>query len=298
MNRLSLIISDLWLIFQKSHLSVLKRLRLLFLYLVVVFKRLLDGRLNIFDFSKQKVFGHRVYVDSYNSFYWTFREIFIHEDYYFRADNDEPYIIDCGGNTGIGLFYYKILYPKARILIFEPHPYNFELIKKNIKENSFKDVVAVNKAVAKEDGVIKFYGGDRAGTLSEEFATEKGKKKKSHFEDVIDVEAEKLSNYIEDDVVDFLKIDIEGAEVDVLQDLDIRNKFNLIKQVTVEYHFFSFERNRASEVLDILNKNKFYLVCIGTESSVTEAFLGKINRTCVPRNCTFMIIGKKKIGSS
>ena len=49
------------------------------------------------------------------------------------------------------------------------------------------------------------------------------------------VKVDKLSNYIKQKV-DLLKIDIEGAEIDVLTDLFRSKKLNLVENMIIEYH--------------------------------------------------------------
>ena len=53
--------------------------------------------------------------------------------------------------------------------------------------------------------------------------------------------------------VDFLKIDIEGAENPVLKDLDIHDKFKFIQKGIIEFH--CIEGNSMAFTMGILEKN-------------------------------------------
>ena len=56
--------------------------------------------------------------------------------YEFQSDRDDPFIIDCGSEIGIVTFVFKVQYPNAKILCFEPDPIAFKFLEKNILENS------------------------------------------------------------------------------------------------------------------------------------------------------------------
>jgi FkbM family methyltransferase len=43
-----------------------------------------------------------------------------------------PVIIDCGGNIGLSVLYFKYLFPNSVITVFEPSPPVFEILKENI----------------------------------------------------------------------------------------------------------------------------------------------------------------------
>ncbi len=63
----------------------------------------------------------------------SFDEIITQEIYRFKADTDAPLILDCGANIGLSALYFQRLYPKARIMAFEPDTHNFELLTKTCR---------------------------------------------------------------------------------------------------------------------------------------------------------------------
>ena len=69
-----------------------------------------------------------------------FRELFVDGTYFFEAENDQPMIVDCGSNINMSVIFFKLLYPRSRILAFEPYPYTFEVLKENVQVNGFADV--------------------------------------------------------------------------------------------------------------------------------------------------------------
>src|SRR5690606_9212567 len=68
------------------------------------------------------------------------QEILVNEEYFFDTDNESPRILDCGAHFGMASFYFKTLYPKARITAFEPVPALHALASENMAANGFADV--------------------------------------------------------------------------------------------------------------------------------------------------------------
>ena len=162
-------------------------------------------------------------------------EIFTKNVYFFKTDNPEPYIIDCGGHIGLAVLYFKALYPRARILTFEPNPETFLFLQENIAQNNLSGVRALNLALSSEDNqdVVLYVGKnfikawDSTNTIKPELWPNMDRYRR------ISVRSTRLSPYI-DEKVDLIKLDIEGAEYDVLD--EIKSKLNTVEAVTLEYH--------------------------------------------------------------
>ena len=143
------------------------------------------------------------------SFIWQFKEIFVDELYKFECDkSDEPIIYDCGANIGMSCLYFKKLYPKSKIKAFEADPKIARVLENNLAKNSILDgVEIINSAVwIDEDGIEFSSEGADGGSVY-------GDKNK------IKLNSIRLKNYLENEKhIDMLKIDIEGAEYEVLKD--------------------------------------------------------------------------------
>ena len=48
-------------------------------------------------------------------------EILAREQYYFMTDSPRPYVLDCGVNAGLAIYYVKQLHPNARVIGLETH---------------------------------------------------------------------------------------------------------------------------------------------------------------------------------
>lgn len=175
--------------------------------------------------------------------------MFIQQEYYFKTASQSPFIIDCGSHIGMSILYFKTMYPGARILGFEPAPETFKLLQANVKRNRLREVTVLNMAVSNEEGTIKFYGD---ASLKSSLFFQEGKNE-------IEVKATRLSRYI-DRKVDFLKIDVEGAEELVLSDLASTGKLDLVEQMVIEYHHHQEKKedlDALARFLKILEDHKF-----------------------------------------
>jgi FkbM family methyltransferase len=179
----------------------------------------------------------------------TFAEIFIRRDYDFVARTPQPLVIDAGANLGLATLFFKRRYPQACVLAFEPEPATFAALERNIQENGLDDVTAFPYALAAEDGDVRLTGAPGGlGTTTlvgdDELA------------DLV-VEARRLSSFI-DEPVDMLKLDVEGAEYAVLEDLASTSRLSLIREMMVEYHHnLSLEEGTLARVLSLLETQGF-----------------------------------------
>lgn len=158
-----------------------------------------------------------------------YREVFARQYYYFRAENDTPVILDCGANLGMASLYFKWLYPNSRVQAFEPDPTTFQVLERNVVGNNL-DIKTHNCALWDEDGEVDFFvDPQNPGTLL--MSTDASRLRGVP----IKVAARRLSDFIHG-TVDFLKLDVEGAEHRVLRDLTQTGKIRAIRQMVVEYH--------------------------------------------------------------
>ena len=169
-------------------------------------------------------------------------EIFKQNNYKFKSSKEIPLIIDCGSNIGLSVIYFKLLYPKAKVIAFEPDKKAFFALEKNIKSFKLKNVLLNNSAVWVKDGKIDFsVEGSWGGKIS----------MNSKDGNIIAVSTTRLNKILEKKV-DFLKIDIEGAETAVLKDC-AKNLGN-VKDLFVEYHSSVDKKQALPKILSIITK--------------------------------------------
>ncbi len=203
--------------------------------------------------KKERIFGYIINFMDYHVFLTIFEEIYIHNDYLFHTGKKSPFIIDCGSNMGMAVIYFKKLYPGSVIYAFEPHKETYDLLVKNVLDNKLRDVRVFNKALSAKKGKINFYTDkENPGALGMSTIKEKARLNTKQ-----EVECDKLSSYIEKQV-DFLKMDIEGAENTVIEELGKKGKLKKIKQGVIEYHHhLKPKENNIGKMLGLFEKNNF-----------------------------------------
>ena len=173
------------------------------------------------------------------------KDIFINKCYQFNSDNNSPFIIDCGSNIGFSVFYFKSLYPNAKVIAFEADPIISEVLSRNMNSIGIKGVEINNKAVWDSDEILEFrLEGGMSGRVR--INEEPG--------DIYHIKGARLRDYL-DTKVDFLKIDIEGAEYRVIK--DCKDMLKNVKLLFLEYHSPEMEDQKLSEILEILKSSGF-----------------------------------------
>jgi FkbM family methyltransferase len=181
-----------------------------------------------------------------------FRDIFLRKDYFIRNPIANPLIIDCGANIGVSTIFFKMLYPKSRIIAFEPDKLAFKCLRENIKSNNLENVGLFNNIVYDKKDKIKFYI-DPGNPTSLTMSTIKGRSTQA-FEEIDSVI---LSEHI-NEMVDFLKMDIEGAEDLVIIEIANQGKLRLINEMVIEYHHhINLKEDKFSKILKVLEDNGF-----------------------------------------
>ena len=179
------------------------------------------------------------------------------EAYYLEPTQKPIQVIDCGANIGVSLLYIKIRAPRAQVICFEPNPPARAVLEKNIEANNWgKEVQVFTYALGKEKGTMNFYVDEREVTSSggsiAHYLKNKNRKLDSYA-----VEVDTLSHYI-DGPVDFLKMDIEGSEFDVLEELVSQQTLRHIAAIQLEYHYMpGFFTRPLSEILVLLESGGF-----------------------------------------
>ena len=175
----------------------------------------------------------------------TYQEIFVEEIYKFETNKTHPVILDCGANIGISTIYFKTIYPNAIVHAFEPDANLFEILSNNIHTNGFKQVELHQAAIWTEHTTLSF---DNKGSEASHIDNTGQSANK--------VEAIKLSTILSNlDAVDFLKMDIEGAEYEVVK--DCAPYLHKIENFFLEYHGKASDTQKLNELLKLVENAGF-----------------------------------------
>jgi FkbM family methyltransferase len=138
------------------------------------------------------------------------RNVFVDEEYRLPTD-DGPVrtIVDLGSHVGVSVLWFRAQYPDAEIVAVEPHPETFRRLQANV--GHLPRVHLVQAAVGSTDGPRALFASDEswAASLLPQPALDR----------VGQVTCRRLDGLLVElglESIDVLKVDIEGAEHEVL----------------------------------------------------------------------------------
>lgn len=148
-------------------------------------------------------------------------------------------VVDCGANVGI----FTDLFQKlgAIVYAFEPNPYAFKVLNERFDTSSSVFLKKQAVSTSKRKGIQKFFFHKEHEKDKIEYSQGSSllsEKPNVNKEDYVDVEVIDFSEFITSLSKDIkiLKIDIEGAEVELIHDLIDKNLIQGIPYVFVETH--------------------------------------------------------------
>jgi FkbM family methyltransferase len=191
--------------------------------------------------------------------YTIYVEVWQKRDYDFDDFEYEPgtTIMDIGANQGIFSLY--AARNGAKVYAFEPCDENVEIMLRNIAQNNLNDNIHVAKCAVTGGGreVELFVGLDRHGDIL------------SGSVSIVDdnrggsgvvrrrangVPANELFSFCDVDVCDFMKVDCEGAEYEIFDNITDET-FQRIKRISVEFH-----HKGSAEIAERLSRAGFDIV--------------------------------------
>jgi FkbM family methyltransferase len=159
------------------------------------------------------------------------REIFFGQEYVLPDGVDPGLIVDLGSNAGFSVLFFKSLYPDARVVAVEAHPDAFQRLRLNTAH--LDGVELVNAAVTDYDGHATLYSGTESWSAG--LASSPGRSTASV---IPAVTLDRLASDLNLTRIGLLKMDIEGAECQVLESSEaaLRRTEALIFEYHQEHH--------------------------------------------------------------
>ena len=181
--------------------------------------------------------------------------------------------------------WWKIKYCLARengkVFSFEPEPKNFELLKKNVEINNYSNVILEKKAIGNKTGTTKLYLADRKNNI---FSSGMHRIFRSdlvsQIPDPISINIIKLDDYLQDlkfiKKIRLIKIDVEGAEFDVLKGMNKILDENKEIEIVMEFSSENLEDygSNAYDVVNFLMNKGFKLSVINEVEKRMEEVTG------------------------
>lgn len=182
-------------------------------------------------------------------------------DFFFK-DKKNLTVIDAGANVGMFSIHCS---PVSKVVYaIEPTPSHFKMLKKITEK--FNNIVPINCALWKENNSLNFYEIGNNSTANSAVLSGGANK-------VITVEGKTLKKIVDENNIshiDLLKIDIEGAEFEILSEEFLEYCSNIVDNMFIEVHPVSGKchdfNSCQSKVKQIFNNFKYKIKITGNDS--------------------------------
>lgn len=232
---------------------------------MIVERRIMDHRmaLNLSDPGiSRRLFMRRVHEPDATQAYLRSLETTI--------DGEEDIILDIGANIGYyALLEAQLLGDDGRVIAFEPHPDNRELLERNIRLNNYQDVIKVDPAaVGAKVGKSKLRVAAQSNLHRiDQTAGDGG--------GAIDVDLVSIDSYLTDQDIQpnsiaGVRMDLEGHETTVLKGMESLSAANTPLTLFIEFHPERIGEIEFSEVLDRLQQAGFGVEFVGQNRQTFE----------------------------
>ncbi len=204
----------------------------------------------------------------FGSFFMILNEIFnenVYEKFVHIRKGDT--VVDAGAH--LGLFTVKaskIVGDEGKVIAIEPEPENLEILKRNIKLNDLENVIIVNKGIWSSKKHLKINIGHY--NRSHSFINDHPEKTSQG----LILQVDTLDNILKElniEKVDFIKMDIEGSEIEALSGMEevFKSKPNM---AIAAYHQFE-GKETYPHVIKKLKDNNFQLRTLSAHKMVYAA---------------------------
>jgi len=189
------------------------------------------------------------------------------------------FAIDVGVNKGQTISFLKKINKNTKIIGFEPHK---DLYSKCINKIEDSKIKIFNLGCSDREGKAVFKENILSESSSFETVNENsswlqkkeyilGIKKEKLISDEYYIKTIRLNNFIEkdykDEVIDMIKIDVEGHELKVLQGLFPLKSKKKVRFIQIESHEDDLYKDNSKDIIKLLNENGFY-----QETSIKHGF--------------------------
>lgn len=175
-----------------------------------------------------------------------FKEIKGYLDKYIPKKGDV--VIDCGAYAGyFAVLASKLVGKEGKVIAIEPDIFNRNLLRKNIKANSLNNVIIIDNGLSDKESTINWSVG---GIISQAGKSKIFKIKTTTFD--------MLYKKLHLKKIDFIKMDIEGAEISALN--GAKNSLKHAKNIAIASYHVVNGKKTCFEVEKILKESKFNTV--------------------------------------
>jgi FkbM family methyltransferase len=171
-------------------------------------------------------------------------------------------VVDVGAHIGkYTIIASKMVGSKGKVIAIEAHPANYDILKQNIELNKLNNVIALNYAVDSKETIVKLYelGQEEGFTIYNTIMTDRPRMSRN--QKYIEVKANTLDSLLFENginQVNWIKIDVEGAEYEVLRGAAGILSSSIDISLLVEIHNLSLDNKNFYEPIIHLLESKNY----------------------------------------
>jgi FkbM family methyltransferase len=183
---------------------------------------------------------------------WEIWKAKVYDDTRFPIMPDDI-VVDIGGHIGGFAVRAARLAHRGQVYAYEASSRNFALLEKNRKMNNAQNLHIHKKAVAHQTGKMKFFtpsDNGALGSLLQETDSPMETVQATTLTDII------TENNIEQ--IDYLKVDVEGAEYDILSNCPPET-LATVKHIVMEYHEFEGDQRSHQDLVNLLKSHGFHV---------------------------------------
>lgn len=222
---------------------------------------------------------------------WLYNEIFETQVYlgpggdFFRLDESTKVILDIGANLGLFAIWACLRCPNAQVFAFEPIPHTFDMLTRNIEKHGLTDKIKCfpialgalpTEEGAPHDRMMEFCFYPEIPNMATCYPQEKQELLEQFYGpelfqryEAVQCTVRCLGDIIREEGIrdiDYLKVDVEGAELDVVEGMYPDDWLN-VKQVAAEVEPM---RSKVPKFEQLLEKHGFEFHTTGADPNHAE----------------------------
>lgn len=232
--------------------------------------------IEIYDLNKKIITSTELYIDKnrkndkfkfniinpFDLLFHNYLEMFVKKNYDCYGIDNLSTVIDIGANSGL---FSKLCFDKNAKQIFAIEP-NINCLS-NLRSifNDENRITIINKAISDFVGTVDLYTNDDCTTLSSLYKEHANTNTCTQTVDCTTLE--KIVNDYNIKQISLLKLDVEGAEYSILENLN-KNIYDITDSILLEYH--DNKDKRVKKLVEILESHGFSILQVRNHSKNNE----------------------------
>lgn len=190
---------------------------------------------------------------------WVYKEIFVDHVYGpISTGGDARRIVDLGANIGLASLYFALQEPDAEIVAVEANLEAFRALAANLAQIPGDRFALIDKAVSTRAGEVTFHVDHLTlGRLNASITGRNLEGKPADSIETFTVPCFDVADILQTPI-DFMKVDVEGAEYEILGSPSVVP--STVREMVVEFHDMGANLDQLIPLLEMLERRGFSLI--------------------------------------